>query len=81
MSTRLSSRRTVAHVGRPVGHRLRRAGERAVLRDGSDVLIRPVRHDDAALLSRRLRPVERAVSPVPVPDDEELPDFLNYPRR
>lgn len=51
MSTRLSSRRTVAHAGRPVGHRLRRAGERAVLRDGSDALIRPVRHDDAALLA------------------------------
>jgi RimJ/RimL family protein N-acetyltransferase len=47
MSTRLASRRT----GRPVGHRSRQAGERAMLRDGLDVLIRPVRDDDAALLA------------------------------
>jgi hypothetical protein len=50
MSTRLASSRTVAHTGRPTGHRSRRAGERVMLRDGSDVLIRPVRHDDAVLL-------------------------------
>jgi len=51
MSTRLASRRTVAHTGRPASHRSRQAGERAMLRGGSDVLIRPVRHDDAVLLA------------------------------
>jgi RimJ/RimL family protein N-acetyltransferase len=51
MSTRLASRRTVAHTGRPASHWSRQAGERAMLRDESDVLIRPVRHDDAVLLA------------------------------
>ncbi len=50
MSTRLANRRTAAPTGRPADHRLRQVGERVKLRDGLDVLIRPVRHDDAALL-------------------------------
>lgn len=51
MNTELASRRAAVPAGRPVAHRAQRLRDRAVLRDGSEVLIRPVRPDDATLLA------------------------------
>lgn len=51
MCGEVASRRTaVSLAGRPVAHRAQGLRDRAVLRGGPDVLIRGVRHDDAALL-------------------------------
>lgn len=51
MSARLARRHTADHTRRPSSPRSRQADGRAMLRDGSDVLIRAVRHDDAVLLA------------------------------
>ena len=63
MTTELASHRAaVPAAGRCVTHPAQRLRDRAVLRDGSEVLIRPVRPDDATLLAdgfHRLGPRSR----------------------